>query len=275
MYGAGQMPPRSYTILTPPPPPYPTLPCATQGVFGNAYAAEYLGMPVSATILAYTSASPVSTSTSAAVNTSTAPSAVTASAVLRATATAELRTLAGLVRPHPRLARTHGNEMVSPHVPLREVNSGGGGGGEMDTTGDGESVDANFAAVTTALVLVGELVDGGTLRDRVVAAGYAAPCVGDEGEDGGYGDGDKPPSGLETPGDFDGGGGKEEDGGVVWRWRGAGVLQRRRVLADIAEGLAYLHERGVCHGALSSDNVLVDAEGRAKVRRCSEAAGGA
>ncbi|CAN0432778.1 unnamed protein product, partial [Ectocarpus sp. 8 AP-2014] len=38
-----------------------------------------------------------------------------------------------------------------------------------------------------------------------------------------------------------------------------------KVLADIAEGLACLHERGVSHGALSSENVLLDAEGRAKV----------
>lgn len=48
---------------------------------------------------------------------------------------------------------------------------------------------------------------------------------------------------------------------------GPRAYRRRRVLADVAEGLACLHERGIFHGALSSENVLLDAEGRAKVRK--------
>ncbi|CAN0011266.1 unnamed protein product, partial [Scytosiphon promiscuus] len=205
-----------------------------KGTFGTTYAAEYLAMPVSATVL------PITTSDPMAVVWSTA-----SARLLRRSATSELRSLASLVPPHPRLARTHGNESVSAQAPLRVVNSGDdGGGGMQEGAGKEEPV---------ALVLVGEMVEGGSLRGRMRTAGAAAsareetsaeavPSVAAPAPDASSGEGVPPP---EAP---------------VPR-----LVRRRRVLADVAQGLAYLHERGVSHGALTSENVLLDAEGRAKL----------
>jgi eukaryotic-like serine/threonine-protein kinase len=50
--------------------------------------------------------------------------------------------------------------------------------------------------------------------------------------------------------------------------RGASSLSEREAhtaARDVAAALAYAHEQGVAHGALSEANVLLDAEGRAKV----------
>lgn len=177
-------------------------------------------MPVSATVLSIKTSDPMAAVWS------------TASAkLLRRSATSELRLLASLVPPHRRLARTHGNEAVSPQVPLRVVHGGkSGSGGSGEGEGDGEGKEDG----PPALVLVGEMVEGGTLRARVkaVAAVVSGGSDGDIGE-----------------------GGAEQ------------LLRRRKVLADIAEGLAYLHEHGVAHGGLTTENVLLDADGRAKVRR--------
>lgn len=180
-------------------------------------------MPVSATVLSINTSDPMAAVWSAA-----------SAKLLRRTATSELRLLASLVPPHGRLARTHGNEAVVPQVPLRVVNGGGkveGGKGKDDGP--------------AALVLVGELVEGGSLRGRVKAAAAAAAALSvgsdDEEDAGGEGAAEAAPA---QP-----------------------LLRRRKVLADIAEGLAYLHERGVAHGGLTTENVLLDVGGRAKVRR--------
>ncbi|CAM9485723.1 unnamed protein product [Ectocarpus sp. 6 AP-2014] len=214
-----------------------------QGTFGPTYAAEYLGIPVSATVLS--------------INTSDRMAAVwsTASAkLLRRSATSELRALSSLVPLHARLARTYGNESISTQGSLRIVHhkSGGGGGGEQGEE-DGPA----------ALVLVGEMVEGGSLRDRIKACVAAAAAAGEERADVLEEDGE---AGVEENLSAKGGEGEEEARAASsGEAPAAQLLRRRKVLADIAEGLACLHERGVSHGALSSENVLLDAEGRAKL----------
>lgn len=159
------------------------------------YAGEYLGKAVSVSVL-------------------DRPAGVgggrSAAAQLRATATEEIRALVGQLPRHPRLARTHGIEVVSASVPVNLRNASSGA-----------------AAAPPMLVLVGELVEGGSLRGRVANAKAKANQAAVGGSVGGL------------------------------RWR--------RVLVDVAEGLACLHGKGVEHGALSSENVLLDASGRAKV----------
>lgn len=167
--------------------------------------------------------------------------AAAAAARLRLAATEEIRVLAARLSPNARLARTHGTEVVSVLVPLNVKNAptisllGDGGhagekaGAAAATVGD----DVGVASPPTAmarhcrpvLVVVGELVEGGSLRERVVRARQSseATAVG-------------------------------------------GALRRRQILADVAEGLSCLHGKGLEHGALSSENVLLDAVGRAKVR---------
>lgn len=196
-----------------------------QGTFGTTYAAEYLGMPVSATVLSINTSDPMAAVWSAA-----------SAKLLRRSGTSELRVLASLVPPHRRLARTHGNESVSAQVPLRVVNSSSGSGGGEDRGGDGKEGPA-------ALVLVGEMVEGGSLRARVKAAEESALSGKSADEEAGEGGPAAPEAAAAQP-----------------------LLWRRKVLADIAEGLAYLHDRGVAHGGLTTENVLLDAEGRAKVR---------
>lgn len=231
--------PRALSI----PPTHP--PTHVQGTFGPTYAAEYLGIPVSATVLS--------------INTSDRMAAVwsTASAkLLRRSATSELRALSSLVPSHARLARTYGNESISTQGSLRIVHhKSGDGGGEPDEE-DGPA----------ALVLVGEMVEGGSLRDRIKECGAAAEAAtGEETADVLEVDGEV---GVEGKLSAKGGEGEEEArADSSGELPAAPLLQRRKVLADIAEGLACLHERGVSHGALSSENVLLDAEGRAKVRR--------
>ncbi|CAM9302839.1 unnamed protein product, partial [Ectocarpus fasciculatus] len=221
-----------------------------EGTFGPTYAAEYLGIPVSATVLS--------------INTSDRMAAVwsTASAkLLRRSATSELRALSSLVPSHARLARTYGNESISTQGSLRIVHhksGGAGGAGGEQGKEDGPA----------ALVLVGEMVEGGSLRDRIKACGgaaaaAAATAAGEETVDVLEVDGE---AGVEDKLSAKRGEGEEEasaagGGGAP----AAQLLRRRKVLADIAEGLACLHERGVFHGALSSENVLLDAEGRAKL----------
>lgn len=43
--------------------------------------------------------------------------------------------------------------------------------------------------------------------------------------------------------------------------------QARRLIADVCVGMAFLHSRGTVHGDVKSANVLLDGEGRAKVKR--------
>lgn len=117
-------------------------------------------MPVSATVLV----DPDPT-IAAAERPTTKPSGGGAVA-LRGTATAELRELAAVLPAHARLARTHGHEMVAPSVALRLVNGA-----------VGESGGAGDEVPLAALVLVGELVDGGSLRERVVSAAAAAAAA--------------------------------------------------------------------------------------------------
>lgn len=183
----------------------------SQGSLGRTYLAEYLGEPVAATILEYREES-YNVAFLAGDRLATSLSAIAAS---------ELRALASLLPAHPRLARTHGSKVISPQG-IHSL-SGGGRGGD-GAAGTGESDDRVF------LVLVGELVEGGCLHDRVVA------------------------SASEGGGVYGGNRGQEGKG-----------FRPRQVLADVAEGLAFLHERGLAHGALSSKNVLLDAGGRAKV----------
>ncbi|CAN0499048.1 unnamed protein product [Scytosiphon promiscuus] len=40
----------------------------------------------------------------------------------------------------------------------------------------------------------------------------------------------------------------------------------RRIIGDVCAGMAFLHSRQAVHGDLKSANVLLDGEGRAKVR---------
>ena len=47
---------------------------------------------------------------------------------------------------------------------------------------------------------------------------------------------------------------------AAWPWR-----ERLRVLLDVAEGMAQMHDRRYVHRDLKPDNVLIDGEGRAKV----------
>lgn len=290
------------------------------------YAAEYLGMPVSATILTVEEHSPAP-HTSEAIPTPIStqpppPSAASMRALLRSTATAELRLLSSLAPSHPRLARTYASESVTPRVPVRVMNgynnNDSNEGGDISTTGKridaktaeamattevGETATAMAAIIPghVALILVGELVEGGTLRARVAAvrkgtflSGAARSGPGSEvGSDfsGDSQENGKKDENLEWADDRHSektsvglgwsenerseSSGEDEDGGggAVWRWHpeeNTGTrlrVKRRRVIADIAEGLAFLHERGVVHGALSSENVLLDAEGRAKVRK--------
>lgn len=224
---------------TPPPPPFD--PPHPQGTFGTTYAAEYLGMPVSATVLSISTSDPMAAVWS------------TASArLLRRSATSELRSLASHVPPHPRLARTHGNESVSAQAPLRVVN---GDGGKEEPV---------------ALVLVGEMVEGGSLRGRLKSAGGAAAAAAEEGEEeaaGGGVAGEKAGVEAAPSASTSKGAGSSEEGAPTTPKASAPpqALRHRRVLADVAQGLAFLHERGVSHGALTADNVLLDAEGRAKV----------
>ncbi|CAM9536577.1 unnamed protein product, partial [Laminaria digitata] len=229
-----------------------------EGAFGETCAAEYLGIPVLATILARPSPSPHAAAASDALG---KPPKAAAAAALRKTATSEMRTLASLVPRHPRLARTHGSETTPPRVVAssspRAVNNGGKEGARSGA-GEGGGV---IAAETPVLVLVGEVVDGGTLRDRV-AANTAAVAEG-RGEGVGGGGGGDGSTRIGAGGDGAAEDGAAEGGGGETSSRL--LLRRRRVLADIAEGLAFLHERGVWHGALSAKNVLLDAEGRAKL----------
>lgn len=151
---------------------------------------------------------------------------------LSAIAAFELRALASLLPAHPRLARTHGSEVMPPQG-FHSLAGGGRGGDGAAGTGEGD--DFSIGNGRVFLVLVGELVEGGCLRDRVAASASegregGGVCGGERGEEG----------------------------------RG---LRRRQILADVAEGLAFLHERGLVHGALSSENVLLDTRGRAKVGR--------
>ncbi|CAM9572369.1 unnamed protein product [Ectocarpus sp. 12 AP-2014] len=215
-----------------------------QGTFGPTYAAEYLGIPVSATVLS--------------INTSDRMAAVwsTASAkLLRRSVTSELRALSSLVPSHARLARTYGNESISTQGSLRIVHHKSGGGGGEQGEEDGPA----------ALVLVGEMVEGGSLRDRIKACGAAAAAAGEETADVLEADGEVG-VGVEESVSAKGSEGEEEARAASsGEAPVAQLLRRRKVLADIAEGLACLHERGVSHGALSSENVLLDAEGRAKL----------
>ncbi|CAN0067932.1 unnamed protein product, partial [Sphacelaria rigidula] len=169
-----------------------------QRVFGPIYAGEYLGKAVSVSVLDR----PVGVS-----------GGKSAAARLRATATEEIRALVGQLPRHPRLARTHGVEIVSTSVPANL-----------------RSAPLGATAAPPLLVLVGELVESGSLRARVANAKAKA--------------------------------GQAAVSGSV------GSLRWRRILADVAEGLACLHGKGVEHGALSSENILVDAGGRAKVCLC-------
>ena len=101
---------------------------------------------------------------------------------------------------------------------------------------------ASETAATASVILVGEVVKGGSHRDRVAACvAETAAFVSEDTEEGFHG--------------IDGAaaqGGQEEKG-----------LWRRQVPIDVSEGLTFLHERGLFHGALSSDNVLLNARGRA------------
>ncbi|CAN0079868.1 unnamed protein product, partial [Ectocarpus sp. 8 AP-2014] len=219
-----------------------------QGTFGPTYAAEYLGIPVSAAVLS--------------INTSDRMAAVwsTASAkLLRRSATSELRALSSLVPSHARLARTYGNESISTQGSLRIVHhKSGGGDGEQGEQGEEDAEDG-----PAALVLVGEMVEGGSLRDRIKACGAAAAAAGEERADVLEEDGE---AGVEENLPAKGGEGEEEARAASsGEAPAAQLLRRRKVLADIAEGLACLHERGVSHGALSSENVVLDVEGRAKL----------
>ncbi|CAM9717774.1 unnamed protein product, partial [Hapterophycus canaliculatus] len=223
-----------------------------KGTFGTTYAAEYLGMPVSATILPITTSDPMAAVWSAA-----------SARLLRRSATSELRSLASLVPPHPRLARTYGNESVTTHAPLRVVNNGATAAAGQEGRKEEEPV---------ALVLVGEMVDGGSLRGRIRAdAAAAATAVAEKGprEGGAAGDeagGESAAAKVLSSVSTSERDGSEEDGVPSPEAPATPQsLRRRRVLADVAQGLAYLHERGVSHGALASENVLLDAEGRAKL----------
>lgn len=154
---------------------------------------------------------------------------------LRATATEELRTLAARVPPHPRLARTHGTEMISASIPLNIVHAAfdhKNEAGRRAQDGNGKSMD-DSAGSSPALVVVGELVEGGSLRKRAAVA-------------------EKPEAATGTV--F----------GMMIGLLGQ-RLRPRQIFADVAAGLACLHGKGVAHGALSSENVLLDAAGRAKV----------
>lgn len=81
------------------------------------------------------------------------------------------------------------------------------------------------------MVLVSEFVEGGTLRNRVKA--------------------DKLQQRREQ---------QQQRVGEGYR-----RLDRRRLLADIATGLTFLHGRGVVHGALSTENILMGSDERPKV----------
>ena len=129
-----------------------------------------------------------------------------------------------------------------------------GGGGRGDGAGDDGASRVDGAAENgppeAGAPEIGAPNDGGPEN------GVAEKGVADHGAtDGGVMDG--------ANGTGAGGGGARETA-KARQARGL-LLQRRRVLADVAEGLAFLHERGVWHGALSAKNVLLDAEGRAKV----------
>lgn len=43
--------------------------------------------------------------------------------------------------------------------------------------------------------------------------------------------------------------------------------QARSIISDVCAGMAYLHSKDTIHGDLKSANVLLDGEGRAKVRK--------
>ena len=42
--------------------------------------------------------------------------------------------------------------------------------------------------------------------------------------------------------------------------------QARRFIGDVCAGMAFLHGRDTIHGDMKSANILLDGEGRAKVR---------
>src|SRR6185312_8320497 len=54
-------------------------------------------------------------------------------------------------------------------------------------------------------------------------------------------------------------------GGDLRRFRGAGYLEIVPVLLELAEALAYAHERGVVHRDLKPGNILFDSRGRVKL----------
>lgn len=43
--------------------------------------------------------------------------------------------------------------------------------------------------------------------------------------------------------------------------------QARRIIEDVCAGMAFLHSKDVIHGDLKSANVLLDGEGRVKLRQ--------
>ncbi len=54
-------------------------------------------------------------------------------------------------------------------------------------------------------------------------------------------------------------------GSLAERWAEAGVRERLGWLADAAEGLAFAHAMGVVHRDVKPSNILIDAEGRARL----------
>lgn len=169
-------------------------------------------------------------------------------------AAAEIRDLSSHVPAHPRLARTHGSETITPGVSIHGLDGDGQ---------EGEGVGKTNAS----LVLVSDLVEGGTLRDRIAAESSVITAANMESAVAGL---DGPEAGAGGPLTANGKGSSRGGDDCVDEIGARGgaerfSLKRRRVLADVAEGLACLHERGVYHGALSADTVLLDADGRAKV----------
>lgn len=165
---------------------------------------------------------------------------------VRTTAVVELRDLASLLpASHARLVRTHGVQMITATNPMRMLN-----GSEAAAAAAG---DARRRAEPPALVLVSELVEGGTLRHRLAVEKAEQQRRRRRRQQ----------QHQHQSSAVEGASGESDELEGTRRRR----LERRRALADIAAGLSFLHGRGVAHGALSTENVVLGADGRAKVRK--------
>jgi serine/threonine protein kinase len=60
------------------------------------------------------------------------------------------------------------------------------------------------------------------------------------------------------------------EGGNMWQWIERDVpcmVQRKKALSQLAEGLAHMHGLGVAHGDVKLQNVLISAQARGETRR--------